>query len=105
MSADGGDITLGEIARSLTDLKQQLADLRTDVSRLAFVRQDVWAVEREAIHERIEQVRAVAEASVNEVADDLQATKENLRWVVRTIAAIVLTVIIGAVLAANGFGG
>ena len=37
MSADGGDITLGEIARSLTDLKQQLADLRTDVSRLAFV--------------------------------------------------------------------
>ena len=104
MSSDGGDITLGEIARSLADLKQQLVDLRSDVSRLAFVRQDVWAVEREAIHERIEQVRAVSEASIREVDEKLDTTQENLRWVVRTIAAIVLTVIIGAILAANGLG-
>jgi hypothetical protein len=102
MAAADDDYTPREIARSLKRLEQAITDLRQEVSTLGFVRQDVWSVEREAIHERIEQVRLVAAADTGDVKGDLARTQENLRWLARGVILIVLTVILGAVLAAAG---
>ena len=101
MSVDD-DYTPREIGRSLKRLEQAITDLRQEVSTLGFVRQDVWSVERDAMHERIETVRAVAEAATKDVADDLKRTQENLRWLVRAVVGVLLAVILGAVLAAAG---
>lgn len=98
------DYTPREIARSLRRLEQAITDLRQEVSTLGFVRQDVWSVEREAIHERIEQVRLVAASDTADVAKTVASTQENLRWLVRAVVGIVLTAVLTAVLAANGFG-
>ena len=100
--ATDDEYTPREIARSLKRLEQAITDLRQEVSTLGFVRQDVWSVEREAMHERIETVRQVAAAEIEDVARDLAATKENLRWLVRAVVGIVLTAILTAMLAANG---
>lgn len=102
MAAADDDYTPREIGRSLRRLEQAITDLRQEVSTLGFVRQDVWSVEREAIHERIEQVRLVAAAEVQDVAKDLASTQDNLRWLARGVVLIVLTVVIGGVLAAVG---
>lgn len=100
--ATDDEYTPREIARSLKRLEQAITDLRQEVSTLGFVRQDVWSVEREAMHERIETVRQVAAAETADVARDLAATKENLRWLVRAVVGIVLTAVLTALLAANG---
>lgn len=100
--AAGDDYTPGEITRALARLEAAISELRTEVSSLAFVRQDVWSVEREALHERIETVRIVAAADTNDVAKDLAKTQENLRWLVRFVAGVLLAAILGALLAAAG---
>ena len=98
------DYTPREIGRSLRRLEQAITDLRQEVSTLGFVRQDVWSVERDAMHERIETVRAVLESDVGDVRAELASTKENLRWLARAVVGVVLTAILTAVLAANGVG-
>lgn len=104
MSTVDDDYTPREIARSLKRLEQAITDLRQEVSTLGFVRQDVWSVERDAMHERIEQFRVVAASDTQDVRRDLEATQENLRWLVRAVVGIVLTAIIGALLVAAGVG-
>lgn len=97
------DYTPREIGRSLKRLEQAITDLRQEVSTLGFVRQDVWSVERDAMHERIETVRAVLESDVGGVRADLASTQENLRWLVRLFVGAVATAIIAG-LFASGIG-
>lgn len=96
------DYTPREIARALARLEAAIGELRTEVSTLSFVRQDVWSVERDAMHERIETVRIVAAAETADVAGKLAGTQENLRWLVRAVVGVVLAVLLGALLAAAG---
>lgn len=102
-SAADDDYTPREIARSLKRLEQAITDLRQEVSTLGFVRQDVWSVERDAMHERIETVRAVIESDVADVAQRLAGTQENLRWLVRLFVGAVVTAVIAGLIA-SGFG-
>ena len=102
--ASDDEYTPREIGRALRRLETAISELRTEVATLGFVRQDVWNVEREALHERIEQVRLVAQADTADVAEDLGRTQENLRWLVRAVVGVVLTVLLGAVLLAAGVG-
>lgn len=104
MPDDDDKYTTGEVVRALRRLEQSLTELRQEVATLGFVRQDVWSVEREAMHERIETVRAVAEAATADVATDLAGTQENLRWLVRAIVGAVVAAVLAAVLAASGVG-
>ncbi|HVM07184.1 MAG TPA: hypothetical protein VM345_01875 [Acidimicrobiales bacterium] len=104
MANGDGEIGPGEIARTLARLEKAIAALDAKVEGLSFVRQDVWAVEREAIHERIEVVRQVAEADTDEVRKDLAATQDNLRWLARGVAMIVIAAVLATVLAVNGIG-
>lgn len=103
MAADD-DYTPREIARALKRLETAISELRSEVSSLGFVRQDVWAVERDAIKEAIETVKLVAAAETKDVADNLGRTQANLQWLARAVLGIVLAVILGAVLAASGIG-
>ena len=91
MSNGDGGVTLGELARAIAELKVEMAEMRADLSRLPFVRQDVWSAERRGIEGRIEGVR-----------DDLGKTQENLRWLVRAIVGVVLTAVFSALLFAVG---
>lgn len=103
-AAADDEYTPREIKRSLERLEKAITDLRTEVSTLGFVRQDVWSVERDAMHERIETVRQVAAADTADVAKDVAATQENLRWLARAVVGVVLTAVLTALLAANGVG-
>lgn len=100
--ATDDDYSAGEIGRALKRLETAISELRTEVSTLGFVRQDVWAVERDAMKETIETVRLVAHAETKEVAVDLGRTQENLRWLVRAVVGVLLAILLGAVLAAAG---
>lgn len=102
MATADDDYTPREIARALRRLEEAVSELRHEVATLGFVRQDVWAVERDAMRERIEQVAVVADATTKEVARDLADVKDNLRWLVRAVAGIVLTAVLTAVLVAAG---
>lgn len=103
-SASDDDYSPREIVRMLTRLEQSLTELRHEVSTLGFVRQDVWSVEREAIHERIETVRLVAESDTADVRVALASTQENLRWLARALVGVVLTAVVTGLLAAAGVG-
>ena len=103
-AAADDDYTPREIRRSLERLEQAITDLRHEVSTLGFVRQDVWSVEREALHERIEQNRLVAESDTMDVKVALAGTQENLRWLARALVGVVLTAIVSGLLAASGVG-
>lgn len=98
------DYTPREIGRSLKRLEQAITDLRQEVSTLGFVRQDVWSVERDAMHERIETVRAVLGADIADVARSHASTQENLKWLARAVIGTLLTAIIAALLVAAGVG-
>lgn len=102
-AAADDDYTPREIGRSLRRLEQAITDLRQEVSTLGFVRQDVWSVERDAMHERIETVRAVIEADVADLRRDHENTRENLRWLARLVAGAVVTAVIAAMFA-SGIG-
>lgn len=107
------DVTTGELARAIGRLEKAIAELRSDskdeaealrrqVATLNFVRADVWTEAREALHERIDTVRAVAEADVAELRRDLTGTQENLRWLARAfvgalVTAIVTALVVGAI--------
>lgn len=104
MAAGDDAYTPREMTRALVRLEQAITELRQEVSTLGFVRQDVWSVERDAMHERIETVRIVAEAANADVADKLTATQENLRWLARALVGVVLTAVVTGALAAAGIG-
>lgn len=111
MPAD--DVTIGELARTLKRVEDALRELRAEakedadalrreVANLNFVRADVWTEAREALVERIDTVRAVAEAEVGELRRDLTGTQENLRWLARAfigalVAAVVTALVAGAI--------
>lgn len=100
--ATDDEYTPREIKNALERLEQAIKDLRVEVSTLGFVRQDVWSEAREAMNERIEQVRAVAASDHDDAMQAIQGTQENLRWLARAVVGIVLTAILTGLLAANG---
>lgn len=72
------------VARVERSLAEGIAGLTKQIEGLAFVRQDVWAVEKRSMEEAFEsRLRAVKE--------DLAAVRENLRWVSRALAGVVLS--------------
>ena len=103
-AASDDHYTPREIRDALKRLEQSIRELRQEVSTLGFVRQDVWNVERETMHERIEQFRLVAAADTQDVKDDLGRTQENLRWLVRSVVGIVLVALLTGMMAAQGLG-
>lgn len=100
------DLSGGEIARVLTRLEQAIGELRAEIGSLPYVRSDVWASEHNALLQAIRAVRDEAQRDNTEIRRDLHATQDNLRWLVRTVAAAVIgAVITGIILAYRTTGG
>lgn len=88
----GDELTPGEIGRWLKRLDDGQNELKALIQGLAFVRQDVWAVEKMALEDDIK-------AGDQALRRDLDRTQDNLRWLARSVIAVLLTVVITAILA------
>jgi hypothetical protein len=93
------DVTLGELARRMEDFREAMREGFEAVGRrfddLAYVRSDVFEEYRKLADEQ----RAGLKRENTTLRGELDAVKDNLRWLVRAVVGAIVSAVIVAVFA------
>lgn len=97
---DGGDddITLGELGRNLNALRDEIGKLREAFTGYVVI--GVYQAEQRLMEDKVTNLQAQTKAEIANVRADLEELKSSRDWLVRTIIALVIVTVMGAV----GFG-
>ena len=104
MAEDGGNrITVAELGRRFDRFEKESHDsfvsLHRRLDELNYVHPETFAMQMQLEAA----LRQNMEARIADIAADLQQTRDNLQWIVRTLVAAFVVAVAGVIVAASGW--